>query len=112
MEPGSAVSTDDHASYGGLDGKGFHHDHVNHSRGEYVGAGSIHTNSVESMWALLKRGLYGVWHHCQARHLHRYVNEATFRLNEGNVKIHTLDRLDAFAGRSFHHGLTWRKLIA
>ncbi len=64
VEPGSSVYTDEHSSYGGLNRKGFYHGHVNHSRGEF-GAGNIHTNSVESMWALLKRGRH--LHHCQAR---------------------------------------------
>ena len=38
------------------------------------------------MWAVLKRSIYGTWHHVSGKHLSRYVNEATFRLNEGNVQ--------------------------
>ena len=112
VEPGSTVYTDEHRGYYGLAGKGFYHGHVNHSRGEYVGAGNIHTNSVESMWAMLKRGLYGVWHKASRKHLHRYVNEATFRLNEANCKVHTLDRLTTFTDRAFGKRLTYRRLIA
>ena len=37
----------------------YEHGHVRHSAGEYVGANDIHANNVESMWALLKRGLCG-----------------------------------------------------
>ena len=44
------------------------------------------------------------------KHLHRYVNEATFRLNEANCKVHTLDRLSAFADRAFRHRITYRTL--
>ena len=44
-------------------------------------------------------------------HLHRYVNEATFRLNEGNVKIHTLDRL-AFAKMTVGKRITYKELTA
>ena len=110
VEPGSEIHTDDLASYRGL--SHHYHRHVNHSRGEYVGAGDIHINSVESMWALLKRGLYGVWHKASRKHLHRYVNEAAFRLNEGNVKIHTLDRLAAFSDKAFRHRITYRRLVA
>ena len=110
VEPGSELHTDEHAGYRGL--HRFYHRHVNHGRGEYVGAGNIHTNSVESMWALLKRGLYGTWHKASKKHLHRYVNEATFRLNEANVKVHTISRLAAFTESAFHHRLTYRKLIA
>ena len=44
------------------------------------------TNDIESVWAVLKRGVYGVYHHVDAKHLGRYVDEFTFRLNDGNVK--------------------------
>ena len=111
VEPGSAVYTDEYASYGGLSAT-YDHQHVKHSAGEYVGANDIHINSAESMWAMLKRGLYGVWHKASRKHLHRYINEATFRLSEGNVKVHTLDRLAALTEKSFRHRLTYRKLIA
>ena len=41
-------------------------------------------------------GVIGVYHHTSRKHLGRYVNEFTFRLNDGNVKRQTLDRLDSF----------------
>ena len=111
VEPGSKVYTDEHASYRGLDAE-YDHQHVKHSAGEYVGANNIHINSTESMWAVLKRGIYGVWHKTSRKHLHRYVNEATFRLNEGNAKVHTLDRIAALVEKSFRHRLTYRQLVA
>jgi len=111
VAPGSKVYTDEHASYRGLDATYEHH-HVTHSAGEYVGANDIHINAAESMWALLKRGLYGTWHKASRKHLHRYVNECTFRLNEGNVKVHTLDRIDALVQRAFRGTLPYAKLTA
>ena len=90
VEPGSKVYTDEHSGYRGIE-DAYEHATVNHSARQYVGANAIHVNSTESMWAVLKRGLYGTWHKASVKHLHRYANEATFRLNEGNVKIHTLD---------------------
>ena len=113
VEDGSTVYTDELASYRGL--PDVEHGAVNHGTGkyvEYVGANAIHVNSAESMWAVLKRGLYGTWHKASVKHLHRYVNECTFRLNEGNVKIHTLDRLSAFATRAFKHRITYKELTA
>ena len=110
IAPGSKVYTDEHGSYTGL--AAYTHHSVNHGAGEYVGANDIHTNCVESMWALLKRGLYGTWHKASRKHLHRYVNECTFRLNEGNVKIHTLDRIDALVQRAFRGTLPYAKLTA
>ena len=111
IEPGSKVYADEYASYSGLD-SAYEHHHVKHSAGEYVGANDIHINAAESMWAMLKRGLYGVWHKASRKHLHRYIDEATFRLNEGNVKIHTMDRLAAFTDKAFRHRLTYERLIA
>ena len=49
------------------------------------------TNGIESVFAVLKRGLIGVYHHASKKHLGRYVDEFAFRLNEGNVKNHTMD---------------------
>ena len=40
--------------------------------------------------------MHGVYHHASKKHIARYVSEFTWRLNEGNVKRHSLDRLDSF----------------
>lgn len=109
VEPGTTIHTDEHSGYDDL--PGYIRSHVKHGAGEYVGAGDIHVNSVESMWAVLKRGIYGTWHHVSIRHLQRYVSEATFRLNEGNVKIHTLTRLEAFIALAFRCRITYRDFI-
>lgn len=52
--------------------------------GEYV-RNQAHTNGIESFWALLKRGYYGIYHHISEKHLHRYVNELSFRHNTAQV---------------------------
>ena len=107
--PGATVYTDEHRGYNAL--AGYSRGTVNHGAKEYVGAGDIHINSAESMWAVLKRSIYGTWHHVSVKHLGRYVNEATFRLNEGNVQQHTLDRLAAFAANTFGTRITYEELI-
>ena len=56
------------------------HSAVNHSAGEYA-RGTATTNTVESSFALLKRGLYGTFHHVSKQHLQRYVTEFDFRWN-------------------------------
>ncbi len=56
------------------------HDTVRHSLGEYT-RGSAHTNTAESFFALLKRGIYGTFHAVSKKHLHRYVSEFQFRWN-------------------------------
>jgi len=59
-----------------------------------------------------KMGLHGVYHHASEKHLHRYVGEFTFRLNEGDVKRHTMDRLASLLAASFGPRLTYQALTA
>jgi transposase-like protein len=106
----SVLMTDEHKGYTGLGKKFMAHGTVNHSAGEYRN-GAACTNSIESVWALLKRGVYGTWHQVSAKHLDRYVNEVTFRLNDGKVQRHTLDRLDSFIKAVDGKRLTYARLI-
>jgi transposase-like protein len=55
------------------------HDAVNHGAGEYVRKGTIHSNTAESFFAILKRGVYGSFHSISEAHLHRYLAEFDFR---------------------------------
>ena len=71
----------------------------------------MHTNSIESVWALLRRSINGTWHHVSDKHLSRYVDEATFRLNEGNCEIDTLDRMASLVRRVGGKRLSYKTLI-
>jgi transposase-like protein len=78
------VFTDDYPSYpsamkkaGVTPGK---HKTINHSGKVYV-MGDIHTNTVESAFSLLKRGIVGTWHRVSAKHLASYLEEMSFRFN-------------------------------
>jgi transposase-like protein len=59
------------------------HGVVNHRRYEYVNFTNpeIHTNTVEGFFSVFKRGMKGVYQHCDHNHLHRYVAEFDFRYN-------------------------------
>ncbi len=57
------------------------HGTVNHSAKEYVRGGFWYTNTVESYFALIKRGVYGNFHNVSEAHLHRYLSEFDFRYN-------------------------------
>lgn len=107
---GSTLHTDEAAAYNNLDGLFYRHESINHGAGEYA-RGDVSTNSIESVWAVLKRGLHGVYHHASPKHLNRYVNEFTFRLNDGNVQRHTLARLDSFITATAGKRLTYKELI-
>lgn len=56
------------------------HETVNHLRGEYA-RGDVTTNTVEGYFGVLQRGLRGIYQHVSPEHLHRYVNEFSFRYN-------------------------------
>jgi transposase-like protein len=56
------------------------HETVHHSSGEYV-RGDIHTNSAEGYFSIFKRGMRGIYQHCDENHLHRYLAEYDFRYN-------------------------------
>jgi transposase-like protein len=108
VKAGSAIHTDESPVYDNI--PGLTHETVNHSAGEYA-RGDVTTNGIESVFAVLKRGLVGVYHHVSPKHLERYVDEFAFRLNEGNVKNHTLTRLDSFVEATAGKRLTYKALI-
>jgi hypothetical protein len=60
--------------------EGMPHESVDHGRGEYV-RGLAHTNSIESFWSLVKRGVMGSFHHVSKDYLPLYLNEFSFRFN-------------------------------
>lgn len=74
----SAIITDQAPFYPPAVKKYAGHGTVNHSMREYV-RGSIHTNTIEGFFSILKRGLNGVYQHCSKQHLKRYLAEFDFR---------------------------------
>jgi transposase-like protein len=55
------------------------HKTINHSK--HYAHGDVHTNTVESAFSLLKRGIVGTWHKVSAKHLAAYLDEMVFRFN-------------------------------
>jgi transposase-like protein len=110
VDTSATLHTDEHPSYGGIEVFGYTHETINHTAGEYV-RDNVTTNGMESVFAVLKRGLVGVYHHVSPKHLDRYVDEFTFRLNEGNVKNHTMVRLESFVQGTAGKRLTYKALI-
>jgi transposase-like protein len=110
VEVGTTLYSDEAAVYSGLGGLFFRHATINHGVGEYVRAG-VSTNSIESVWAVMKRGLHGIYHHASEKHLARYVNEFAFRLNDANVRRHTLARLDSLVSATVGKRITYAELI-
>jgi transposase-like protein len=99
--------TDAHPAYTTL--QGFpQHQVINHNKGEWR-RGDAHTNSAESLWALLKRQINGTHHWVSPRHLQKYVDEMAWRLNRRGMDASERmnDLFNCVEGR-----LTYRALIA
>jgi transposase-like protein len=94
VTPGSRVMTDEYTGYAALKKLGFERGSVKHAVEGFV-RGDVHTNGIDSVWAVLKRGLRGVYHHASRKHLGRYIDEFTFGLNAGKAQRHTWRRLDS-----------------
>jgi transposase-like protein len=72
--------------------KGGQHETIKHKDRIYV-RGDVHTNTVESAFSLLKRGVIGSWHKISAKHLAAYLDEMTFRFNRRKSSTLFLDTL-------------------
>ena len=77
------IYSDEWSSYNELKDD-YTHKTINHSEGKYV-VGDIHTNTIESFWATLKRGLYGIYHWTSRKHLHLYIDEFCYRYNTRQI---------------------------
>ena len=108
VAPGSMICGDTHASYVGLNGV-FVHKTIKHSAKQFVN-GMAHTNSIESVWAVLQRSFVGTFHWFSTKHSQFYVNEWAFRLNEGNCQYDTVDRLRALVNGMKGKRLTYKML--
>lgn len=104
--PGSQLYTDELNSYVGMK-KEYAHKVINHAE-SYV-KGSVHTNSIENFWSLLKRGIKGTYVSIEPFHLFRYLDEQSFRFNtrKDNDQERFLEALASINGRR----VQYRELI-
>jgi len=109
VEEGASIYTDEATAYYDLE-KWYEHESVNHGKGEYVRE-NVTTNSIESVWAIVKRAHKGVYHQWSRKHGHRYVNEIAYRLTEGNIRIPVMIRINRLAIKCFEVQLTYRELV-
>jgi len=106
VEAGSALYTDFLLSYEGL-ASDYAHKVVDHAV-EYVN-GRIHTNGLENFWSLLKRGINGTYVSVEPFHLFRYLDEQTFRYNNGK-NMSDADRFDAVLSQVLGKRLTYAEV--
>lgn len=78
IDQSATIYSDEWGSYKLLKKRGYAHETVNHSKQQYV-VGWVHTQNVENFWSQFKRGIYGVYRHCDPSYLQHYANEYAFR---------------------------------
>jgi transposase-like protein len=103
----SYLMTDESTVYPTLGKEFAGHGAVNHSANEYARTHFWHTNTVENYSSLLKRGIYGVYHHVSEAHLHRYTAEFDFRYN--TRRISDRERLERAMPGIVGKRLTYRR---
>ncbi len=74
------IFTDSDSSWGDMNDFDTSHEKVDHSKEEWV-RGIVHTNTIEGVWSLFKRGVVGTYHQLSAKHLPAYLDEMAFRFN-------------------------------
>jgi len=113
VDKGAVVNTDEHPGYVKPLKQWKAHHAVNHSKYEYQRKnpdGTIaSTNTAESFFSLLKRGVYGSWHHVSREHLPKYANEFAFRWN--NRKVTDGERTVAAIAATEGKRLTYRQVV-
>ena len=88
---GTTVMTDQYSGYNILNAgskenkKEFIRIMVNHDITYSLGDGK-HTNGIESFWAIVKRGVFGIYHHISVEHMQTYMDEFCFRMNHREVE--------------------------
>ena len=100
----SNLHTDESTLYSGYKNRNI----VTHNKGEYV-KGNIYTNSIEGVFSLFKRRIYGIHHQISAKHLQKYINSFIFRYN--NRKESDFDRLELALKSMFGKKLQYSGLV-
>ena len=84
------------------------HESVNHSKDEYV-RGDAYTNNAEGFFSIFKKGMRGIYQHCEEKHLHRYLAEFDFRYNHRVAKgVDDMNRAIAALAGAKGKRLTYR----
>lgn len=87
----------------------FNHESMNHSVSEYV-RDMAHTNGVESLWSMMKRGHDGIYHKMSPKHLDRYSQEFAGRHNIRDAD--TIDQIENLIAGIVGKRLLYRELIS
>jgi len=90
------------------------HKTTNHAKGEYArreGDVVVHSNTIEGVFSVFKRGMIGVYQHCGEAHLHRYLAEFDFRYNRRSaLGVSDTERADQLLAMIEGKRLTYRRI--
>lgn len=95
VSPEAKLYTDQAKMYRKLGKQFASHDSVNHSAWEWK-RGDAHTNTIEGVFSVFKRGMIGTYQHCGEQHLKRYLAEFDFRYNN-RAALEVSDKMRADA---------------
>jgi transposase-like protein len=111
---GSILYTDESRLYTETGTEYGRHRTVKHSVGEYARREEgvvVHTNTIENVFSVFKRGMIGVYQHCGEAHLHRYLAEFDFRYNRrAALKISDAERAEDLLRLARDKRLTYRRI--
>ncbi|MGE0501465.1 MAG: IS1595 family transposase [Rhizobiaceae bacterium] len=110
----SVLYTDESRLYIGTGSEFASHSTVKHTAKEYArreGEVVVHTNTIENVFSVFKRGMIGVYQHCGEAHLHRYLVEFDFRYNRrAALKVSDTERADQLLAMIEGKRLTYRRI--
>jgi transposase-like protein len=109
ISPKATIHTDENNVYRAVAPAFSGHEYVTHSKDEYA-RGDVTTNTVESSFSLLKRGLVGTFHHVGEQHLQKYVTEFDYRWNNRvSLGVDDKQRSDKLLTKISGKRLTYRR---
>jgi transposase-like protein len=109
IAPDAHLRTDESTLYGGSKARFASHKTVKHSHDEYV-RGDVHSNTIEGVFSIFKRGMIGTYQHCGVQHLQRYLNEFDFRYsNRAKLGVDDAMRADIALKGATGKRLTYRR---
>ncbi len=108
----AVLTTDEARLYWAVGREFAAHERVLHGAVEYV-RDDVYTNTVEGFFSIFKRGMRGIYQHCDAKHLHRYLAEFDFRYsNRVALGYNDADRSDAMLRGIVGKRLTYQQSFA
>jgi len=111
LDDSANLMTDEHKKFRKIGQKYASHETVNHGAKEYA-RGNVNTNTIEGVFGIFKRGMTGIYQHCESKHLHRYLSEFDFRYNNRiKLGINDYERADNVLAGVSGKRLTYHEVV-